>query len=94
MKIQKGAPKPNFYALDRVNIGECLVFKANLHRKHEPDDVFMRVRIISSYEPQDSWGCPKFLGKASVVNLRTGELAYVDKLRPCYPKDSEVRVEC
>lgn len=86
MKIVNGRGESHF-ALSRIATGDTLRFKSCLAHKHEPDDIFMVVGICSSYRP--------FImheGKMPVVNLRSGELAYVDKNRPCYPVDAEVCV--
>jgi len=83
-------PCPSHYALSCVPAGDTLQFKSCLAQKHAPDDLFMVVGVCSSYRPGDYKGRDKYAGKLPVVNLRTGELAYVEKSRPCYPQDAEV----
>ncbi len=92
MKIVRGKNCSSYLELGEICPGETLVFKSCLAQKHEPDDVFMTVGVCSSYLPGDHRGRNKYAGKLPIVNLRTGELAYVDRTRPCYPAEAEVCV--
>ena len=89
MKITN-SPCVSHFALSCVGPGNTLRFKSCLAQKHEADDVFLVIGIVSCYRPGDYKGRDKYAGKMPVVNLRTGELAYVEKSRPCYPVDAEV----
>ena len=78
--------------LRSIRPGDSLMFKFCLAQKHLPDDIFIVADVCSSNRPADYRGVDKYAAKIPVVNLRTGALAYVEKIRPCYPVNAEVCV--
>jgi len=92
MKISEGQCGAIYSTLDDVEAGEPFRFKACLAQKHKRDNVFIRADICSSYSPGDYRGHNKYSGRIPVVNIRTGALAYVEKLRQIYQVEAEVCV--
>ena len=89
MKIVKG-PCCGAKELHSVKEGQTLRFINNLASKHEPNDVFIRNEICSSYRPRTTSGIESCPGKIAVTNLRTGALAYVERTRAVEVVKAEV----
>ena len=65
--------------LETYKAGTPVRFRKPFHDKHKADDLFMVNAVCNSYRPDDR----KYCGKICVSNLRTGEIAYLDKDRRC-----------
>jgi len=65
--------------LHAYKAGTPVRFKSPFHDKHNDNDLFMVNGVCGSYRPEER----KYAGKICVSNLRTGEIAYLDKDRQC-----------
>jgi len=89
MKIVNG-PCCGGKELHSIKEGQTLRFANNLAQKHEPDDVFIRTEVCSSYRPRSMSGRESCPGKIAVTNLRTGALAWVERTRTVELVEAEV----
>lgn len=79
MRIILGKDRVMYSPLEAFKSGTPVRFAAPFHDKHKADDLFMVNGVCGSYRPEDH----KYKGKICVSNLRTGEIAYLDKDRRC-----------
>jgi hypothetical protein len=79
MRIVQAKPWRDWAPVESLKAGTPIQFEHPFHQKHEADDLFIINAVCHSYRPDDR----KYAGKVCVTNLRTGEVAYVDRDRRC-----------
>ena len=79
MRIISSEDSVMYSPLEAFKAGTPVRFAAPFHDKHAATDLFMVNGVCGSYRPEDR----KYSGKICVSNLRTGEIAYLDKDRRC-----------
>lgn len=89
MRIVKGEDRVMYSPLEAFKAGTPVRFAAPFHDKHAATDLFIVNGVCSSYRPEDR----KYRGKVCVTNLRSGEIAYVDRDRRCICVDVVVAPE-
>lgn len=89
MRIMETKPFIDWAPAESFKSGTPVRFEHAFHQKHRPEDLFIINEICGSYRPADQ---SKYKYKIGVTNLRTGELAYVERDRRCAYVPSRVEI--
>ncbi len=79
MRIIQRDPGILWSPLEAFKAGTPVLFASPFHDKHDEKDIFLINAVCTSYRPEQR----KYERKICVSNLRTGDIAYVDKDRRC-----------
>lgn len=89
MRICESVQEQMWSPLEAYKAGTPVRFRTAPHDKHRQMDLFIVNAVCGSYRPEDR----KYRGKICVSNLRTGEIAYIDKDRQCTSIAAVVQID-